>query len=81
LQNALLWKLFAAVGSKSTDADNHAGLGGMITHENGIHLYKSNEARYVVMRQLTDYAALGFGLGFLSGSSWLAFMPLFLLTI
>ncbi len=53
----------------------------MITHENGIHLYKSNEARYVVMRQLTDYAALGFGLGFLSGSSWLAFMPLFLFSV
>jgi len=53
----------------------------MITHENGIHLYKSNEARYVVMRQMTDYAAVGFFLGFMSGSSFLCAMPLFLFSV
>ena len=53
----------------------------MITHENGIHLYKSNEARYVVMRQMTDYAALGFFMGFMSGSSFLCAMPLFLFSV
>ena len=52
-----------------------------MTHENGIHLYKSNEARFVSMRQLSDYAALGFLLGWLSNASFLCVMPLFLFTI
>jgi len=50
LQNSFIWKFFAIFGSKTRDADHHGGLAGVMTHENGIHLYKSNEARYVVMR-------------------------------
>jgi len=66
----------AFVGSKSRDADNHAGLAGMMTHENGIHLYKSPEARYVAMRQMSDYAALAFLVGWLGNFSFLCSMPL-----
>ena len=78
LRNGLLWKMCAAIGVRSRDSDNHGGLAGIQTHENGIHLYKSPEARYVIARQLSDYALLGFGLYFLAGK-FLAAMPLFAL--
>lgn len=76
LRSGLLWKLCAMFFDKSRDADNHSGLAGIQTHENGIHLYKSPEARYVALRQYPDYAALFFGMYFLSGH-FLAIMPLF----
>ena len=69
------------LGSRNRDADDHAGFAGVMTHENGIHLYKSSEARYVAMRQLSDYAAVGFTLGFLSGYNPFMIMPAFLLGI
>lgn len=71
----------AMIGARNRDADSHAGFHGVQTHENGVHLYKSPDARYVVMRQMSDYAALAFGLGFISGSSWLFSMPLFLMSV
>lgn len=70
IRNKLIWQFCAFFGSKSRDADNHGGLAGIQTHENGIHLYKSPEARYVTMRQLPDYALLGFLAGFLSGGPY-----------
>ena len=69
------------IGARNHDGDDAGGLSGVQTHENGLHLYKSPDARYVAMRQMTDYAAVGFLLGFASGSSFLFSMPLFLMAI
>lgn len=81
LRNPLIWKAVAAIGARNQDGDDGSGFSGVRTHENGIHLYKSPDARYTVMRQMTDYAAVGFFLGFASGSSFLFSMPLFLMAI
>ena len=80
----MIWKLGSIFFSRGRDADSVAGSGplnGVLTHENGIHLYKSPDAAHVVMRQMTDYAAVGFAFGWITGMSNLAIMPLFLLTI
>ena len=66
-------------GRKETD--NHAGLSGVLTHENGIHLYKSPAAQYVAQRQLTDYALVGFGAAFFMGVSPFLFLPAALMAI
>ena len=67
LQNSLLWGAAEKVfGAQNAECD-HSGFSGSSTHENGIHLYKSNCAYTVAMRQFTDYAALGFALLFLTG--------------
>ena len=80
LRNGILWKFAAIFGNRSRDADNSSGLAGIQTHENGVHLYKSPDARYVSARHISDYATVFFGLYFLSGN-FLAVMPLFLLAI
>ena len=80
LRNGLLWRFLAIFGNRSRDADSASGLAGIQTHENGIHLYKSPEARWVAARHITDYAAVFFGAWFLSGN-FLAVMPLFLLGV
>ena len=67
LQNSLLWGAAEKVfGAQNAECD-HSGFSGSSVHENGIHLYKSNCAYSVAMRQFTDYAALGFALLFLTG--------------
>ena len=81
LQNKLLWKFIATIGARNHDGDGTASLAGVKTHENGVPLYKSPDARYVSMRQMSDYAAVGFLLGFASGSNFLFSMPLFLMAI
>ena len=55
-------------------------MAGIQTHENGIHLYKSPDARYMAARHDSDYAWLGFGLWFLSGN-FLAVMPMIVFTV
>ena len=80
LQNPLVWKAAALVGTRNRDADNHAGFHGVLTHENGIHLYKSPDAKYVVMRQMTDYFAAAFLLN-LVGGSWISALPLTLAAV
>ena len=78
LRNGLIWRFCALFGGRNRDACNHTGLAGIQTHENGVHLYKSPDARYVAMRQLSDYGLVFFGLYFLSGNV-LASMPAFAL--
>lgn len=70
----------AMIGTRNRDADQHAGFHGVKTHENGVHLYKSPDAKYVVMRQMSDYAALAFLASFLSGS-WVCALPVALMTV
>ena len=78
----MIWRAASALfGNRAREADNHAGLQGVRTHENGIHLYKSNEATHVVSRQLPDYLALGWFLAFASGVSQFAVLPLFYMSI
>ena len=67
------------IGRQNRDADNHGALGGVLTHENGIHLYKSNEARSVALRQVGDYGFVGFLLMWLGGLNPYTIMPLFVL--
>ena len=74
-QNALIWNFAASIFSTNNQECNHSGLSGVKTHENGIHLYKSGDASSVVMRQFTDYMALGFLLGFASGSNFGMLLP------
>ena len=82
LQNSMIWKLASSLSSsRAREADKYGGLSGVVTHENGIHLYKSPEAKNVVIRQLTDYTALGFLLAWLSGVNPFIVMPLFYVTI
>ena len=76
----MIWQA-AGFFSRRKEADNHAGLSGVMTHENGIHLYKSPMARYAARRQLTDYAFIGFGLGFMGGVSSFWFLPFALMAI
>ena len=76
----MIWKAAAMVGTRNRDADPHAGFHGVQTHENGVHLYKSPEAKYVIMRQATDYFAAAFALNFIAGSWWSA-LPVALATV
>ena len=80
MQGQMLWRLLSVFG-KSADADYHAGLGGVQTHENGIHLYKSDSARYVVVGQIQNYMWAASFLGLVSGVSYLCIMPLILMTV
>ena len=77
----MIWKVCAFFGSKTHDADNHGGLAGVQTHENGIHLYKSPEAKSVALRQMADYAFAGWLLAWLGGINVYTVMPLFLMSI
>ena len=75
LQNRLVWAAAAHLfGTRSSEC-NHSGFEGLQTHENGIHLYKSNDAYSVAMRQFTDYAALGFTLLFVTGVHYSYLVP------
>jgi len=52
--------------------DHHANFNGVMTSENGMFLYKSNQADDAIKGRIMDYALLASGLGFVGGvSSWL----------
>lgn len=74
----MIWNAAAALFASEREADNHDALGGVLTHENAIHLYKSPESHHVVQRQVIDYGVAGFFAAWLSGVSF-AVMPLFVL--
>ena len=76
----MIWS-FASIFAKGKNVDNHNGFGNVLTHENAVHLYKSPDAPYVLMRQLTDYTSLGFLTAFLTGVNPFIVMPLFLVAI
>ena len=52
----------------------------MKNHENGIFLYKSTQAQYVVASRFTDFFWLGCFGGFVTGMSNFLFLPLAYLT-
>jgi len=75
LRSGLIWNFAAMLGRKNRDGDNHAGLANIQTHENGIHLYKSNEARSVVVRQLPDYLMIAFFTAWMGGGGTFFSLP------
>ena len=56
-------------------------MAGVLTHENGIHLYKSPDSRSVVLRQFTDYIAVGLLAAYMTGSNPFLIMPIFLMAL
>ena len=75
LQNSLIWKAASFICETRSAECDHSGFSGAQTHENGIHLYKSNDAYSVAMRQASDYAAVGFALMFFTGQGFWFLLP------
>ena len=50
---------------------------GVNTHENGVFLYKSNQAEHFMKTRITDYFVAGTFLGLVTGMSQFLVMPLF----
>jgi hypothetical protein len=78
LQNKLLLKLFQGLfdNHRSHQRSHHDGFaGGVKTSENGIFLYKSNQADAILRSRFTDYFILFGSAAWLSGMSSLILMP------
>jgi hypothetical protein len=54
---------------KKTVTDDFSGMSGVQTHENGIFLYKSNQAEEFLKTRVTDYFIAGSFLGLVTGMS------------
>ena len=73
------------IGGKSTQTDHHSGFNSVRSHENGLFLYKSNQAEDFVKSRIMDYFLAGsifawstnlIG-GFGLGTSSFLFLPIF----
>lgn len=77
MQNNLIWRLAKSVFHINRETDQHAGFSGVKTHENGVFLYKSDQADYVLKSRVTDYLVFGSFFGLITGVSHFLAFPLF----
>lgn len=77
MQNNLVWKLARSLSDKYSEFDQHYGFSGVKTHENGIFLYKSDQADYVLKSRVIDYLVFGSFFGMITGISHFLALPLF----
>lgn len=78
LQNKMLLKLLRVAfdNQRSHQKSHHDGFaGGVKTSENGIFLYKSNQADALIRSRVMDYFIVFSGLGWLTGVSQFLLMP------
>ena len=68
MQNRVIWGTLGFVFGRQVDKDDHSGLNGVTTHENGLFLYKTKEVQWAGTERFADYVALGLMGGFFVGN-------------
>ena len=73
--NSIVWSFLGFFFSRQAEKDDHSGINGVTTHENGLFLYKSKEVNYAGAERFSDYLALGLLGGFFA-NQWIFILPL-----